>query len=95
MKTTKTNAAVTTDPWQALAGTGPLQAVPLEGVLARLHCTGRAAGAVRHDLLAEVNRLADGGAAHGAPAHGAPAHGAPAHGATKVAATATKPAFAG
>ena len=88
MKTMKTNAPATTDPWQTLAQAGPMQAVPLEGVLARLHCTGREAGAVRHDLLTEVNRLADGGAAHEA------AHGA-AHGATKVAATATKPAFAG
>jgi len=90
MKTTKTNAVATTDPWQALAQAGALQAVPLDGVLARLHCTGRDAGAVRKDLLAEVNALTEGGAAHGATAHGATAHGA-----TKVAATATKPAFAG
>ncbi len=61
MKTNKPVTPVTIDPWQVLAGEGSVQAVPLEGVLARLHCTGREAGAVRKDLLAEVNRLTMGG----------------------------------
>ncbi|MDQ2806724.1 MAG: hypothetical protein M3Z04_07375 [Chloroflexota bacterium] len=61
MKTTKPNTPTTTDPWQALAQAGPLQVVPLEGVLARLQCTGRAAGVVRQELLTALNRVtADG-----------------------------------
>ncbi len=66
MKTTKPNTPLPADPWQALAQTGSLQAVPLEGVLARLHCTGREAGAVRQDLLTALQRVTAAGAGQGA-----------------------------
>ena len=57
MKPNKPPTPTTTDPWQTLAHEGALQAVPLEGVLARLHCTGREASAVRKDLLTALQRV--------------------------------------